>query len=109
VSPYTPFVRLWYAVSGQTFDVAVPGVPQDQRLTRTQALRASTTDCAWNLGQQGRLGSIEPGKHADLIVLSDDYFTVPIDRIRDLTSLLTVVNGRVVYATGPYSGMEGRD
>jgi predicted amidohydrolase YtcJ len=107
VAPFTPFARLWYAVSGQTLDPAVPGVPADQRLTRSEALRASTADCAWNLNQEGRLGSIEPGQHADLIVLSDDYFTVPAQEIRNLRSLLTVVDGRVVHADGPYSGLEG--
>jgi predicted amidohydrolase YtcJ len=107
VSPFTPFVRLWFAVSGQTFDPAVPGVPADQRLTRTEALRASTADCAWNLAQEGRLGSIEPGKHADLIVLNRDYFGAPTDGIRTLRSLLTVVGGRVVHASGPYAGFDG--
>jgi predicted amidohydrolase YtcJ len=107
VAPWTPFVRLWYAVSGRTFDPAVAGVPADQRLTRAEALRASTADCAWNLDQEGRLGSIEPGKHADLIVLSDDYFRVPTDDIRSLRSLLTVVGGRVVHAEGPFSGLDG--
>jgi predicted amidohydrolase YtcJ len=107
VSPFTPFVRLWFAVSGQTFDPAVPGVPADQRLTRTEALRSSTADCAWNLAQEGRLGSVEPGKHADLIVLNRDYFGVPTDGIRTLRSLLTVVGGRVVDASGPYAGFDG--
>jgi predicted amidohydrolase YtcJ len=106
VAPYTPFVRLWYAVSGQTFDPAVAGVQPDQRLTRTEALRASTADCAWNLDQEGHVGSIEPGKHADLIVLSDDYFSVPTAKIRDLRSLLTVVDGEVVSAAGEYAGLD---
>ena len=105
VAPFTPFVRLWYAVSGRTFDPAVPGVPADQRLTRMQALRASTADCAWNLAQERRLGSIERGKHADLIVLSRDYFRVPTDAIRNLHSLLTVVGGRIVHAEGRYSAL----
>jgi predicted amidohydrolase YtcJ len=105
VSPYPPFLNLWYAISGKTLDPAVPGVPADQRLTREEALRAATVDCAWNLAQERRLGSIEPGKHADLIVLSEDYFRVPVDRIRTIRSLLTVVGGRVVYADGPYAGL----
>jgi predicted amidohydrolase YtcJ len=107
VAPWTPFVRLWYAISGQTFDPDVPGVPDDQRLTRAEALRASTSDCAWNLDQEGRLGSIEPGKHADLIVLNDDYFAVDTSEIRTLRSLLTIVGGRVVHASGPFAGLGG--
>lgn len=107
VAPYPPFVKLWYVISGQTFDPAVPGVPADQRLTRSEALRASTADCAWNLDQEGRLGSIEPGKHADLIVLSDDYFAVPTAEIRNLRSLLTIVGGRVVHVAGRFAGLDG--
>jgi predicted amidohydrolase YtcJ len=106
VAPYTPFARLWYAVSGETYDPDVPGVPPDQTLTRAEALRASTADCAWNLDQEGRVGSIEPGKHADLIVLSDDYFGVPTERIRSLRSLLTVVDGEVVHGSGEFAGLE---
>jgi predicted amidohydrolase YtcJ len=106
VSPFTPFARLWYAVSGQTLDPAVPGVPADQRLSRSQALRASTADCGWNLDQEGRLGSIAPGNHADLIVLSDDYFNVPTEEIRSLRSVLTVVGGRVVFADGEFARVD---
>jgi predicted amidohydrolase YtcJ len=108
VAPYPPFVKLWYVISGQTFNPGVPGVPADQRLTRSEALRASTLDCAWFLDQEGRLGSIEPGKHADLIVLNDDYFRVPASDIRKLRSLLTIVGGRAVHAVGPFAGLDER-
>jgi predicted amidohydrolase YtcJ len=106
VAPFTPFTRLWYAISGQTLDPAVPGVPADQRLSRSEALRASTANCGWNLDQEGRVGSIEPGNHADLIVLNDDYFRVPTEEIRNLRSLLTVVGGRVVSADGDFARLD---
>jgi predicted amidohydrolase YtcJ len=100
VAPYPPFITLWYVVSGNTLDPDVPGVPPEQRLTRMEALRAKTVSCAWNLTQEGRLGSLEIGRHADLIVLSDDYFSVPTDDIRSITSVLTIVGGRIVYDAG---------
>jgi predicted amidohydrolase YtcJ len=103
VAPYPPFVDLWYVVSGKSFNPAVPGVPLEQRLTREEALRAKTVRCAWNLVQEGRVGSLEVGKHADLIVLSDDYFTVPTDDIRGLTSVLTIVGGRIVHAAAEFA------
>jgi predicted amidohydrolase YtcJ len=80
-------------------------VPLDQRLTREEALRAKTASCAWNLVQEGRVGSLEVGKHADLIVLSDDYFAVPTDDIRGLTSVLTIVGGRIVHAAGDFAAL----
>jgi predicted amidohydrolase YtcJ len=82
-------------------------VPVEQRLTREQAARAKSVDCAWNLTQEGRLGPLEVGKHADLIVLSGDYFNVPEDDVRSLRSVLTIVGGRIVYADAEYRGQDG--
>jgi predicted amidohydrolase YtcJ len=106
VAPYPPFVDLWYVVSGKTLNPAVAGVPAEQRLTREEALRARTVNCAWNLTQEGRLGSLEVGKHADLIVLSGDYLTVPTDEIRTLRSVLTVVGGKIVFGDAEFKSLD---
>jgi len=106
VAPYPPFVDLWYVISGKSFNPAVPGVPVEQRLTREEALRGKTVRCAWNLVQDGRIGSLEVGKHGDLIVLSDDYFAVPTDDIRGLTSVLTIVGGRIVFAAAEFARLD---
>ncbi len=98
--PYPPFINLWFTISGKTANPAAPGVPADQRLTLVEALRAATVNCAFFMHQEDRLGSLEPGKHADLIVLTDDYFTVPVDDIRKITSVLTIVGGNIVYDAG---------
>ena len=95
--PYAPFVSLWYAVSGGTAVPNQQGVAEEQRLTRRQALELATRRCAWFMSLEGRVGSLEAGKLADLIVLSDDYFRVSVERIRTLTSVLTMVGGRIVY------------
>jgi predicted amidohydrolase YtcJ len=75
-------------------------VPENERLTRAQALQAYTADCGWFMDQDGRLGELRPGYHADLSVLTDDYFSVPDDEIKDLKSVMTVVGGNVVYSDG---------
>jgi predicted amidohydrolase YtcJ len=106
VAPWAPFQSLWYVTTGQTMLPGVSGVPADQRLTREQALRHATVECAWFLDLDGKLGTLEPGMLADMIVLSDDYFTVPDNAIKDIRSLLTVVDGRVVSADGEYSGLD---
>jgi predicted amidohydrolase YtcJ len=103
VAPWAPFQTLWYVTTGQTLLPGVSGVPADQRLTRTEALRHMTTECGWFLDQDDRIGSLEPGNHADLIVLSDDYFRVPDSDIKDIRSNLTVVDGRIVHAGGRFS------
>ena len=107
-APYAPFVNLWYAVSGQSSVPNRGGVAEDERLTREQALEMATRRCDWFMGLDGRIGSLAPGRLADLIVLSGDYFRVPVDEIRTLTSVLTMVGGRVVYGEGGYASLEGR-
>ena len=106
VAPWAPFQTLWYVTTGDTLLPGVSGVPEDQRLSREEALRHAAVECAWNMAQEDRLGSLEVGKHGDLIVLSDDYFAVADDAIKDITSVLTVVDGRIVFADGEYAGLE---
>ena len=102
VAPWQPFQNLWYVTTGDTMLPGVPGVPADQQLTRLEALRHQTVECDWAIDQEGEIGSLEVGKLADLLVLDQDYFTVPDDRIRTIKPLLTVVGGEVSYSAGPY-------
>lgn len=106
VAPWAPFQSLWYVTTGQTLLPGVSGVPVDQRLTRLEALRHATVECAWFLDLDGELGTLEPGMLADLIVLDRDYFKVPDNEIKDIKSLLTVVDGRIVYGAGEYAGLD---
>jgi predicted amidohydrolase YtcJ len=53
-----------------------------------------------------QVGKLEPGQLADLIVLDKDYFTVPDNQIWNIKSLLTVVDGRIVYGAGEYAGLD---
>jgi predicted amidohydrolase YtcJ len=69
----------------------------DQAIDRRQALRMVTVDAAFFIGEEKMLGSIEPGKYADLVVLNGDYLTVADDRIDELEPVMTIVGGRVVF------------
>ena len=100
VAAWDPFQMLWMVTTGHSLLPGVTSVPATQRLTRAEALQHYTADCAWFIDQDGRLGQIKPGYHADMSVLSADYFSVADDSIKDLKSLLTVVGGKVVYTTG---------
>lgn len=94
--PYNPFATLWAAVARRervTDQVLGPG----QRLSRLEALRAFTVGGAGFSFDEGRRGSLEPGKLADLAVLSDDLLEVPEEEIPRLTSLLTMLGGRIVH------------
>jgi predicted amidohydrolase YtcJ len=102
---YSPMLCLWWLITGKTVAGASIRDPK-QNLTRAEALRMYTMGSAWFTFAEKRKGSIEAGKLADLAVLSADYLTVPEDQIRSIESLLTVVGGRVMYAAGPFSGLQ---
>jgi predicted amidohydrolase YtcJ len=101
-SNYSPMLSLWWLVTGKT--VAGSSIrSRGQNLTREEALRLYTLGSAWFTFEEGRKGSIEVGKLADLAVLNGDYLTVPEDQIRSLESLLTIVGGRIVYIAPPFT------
>ncbi len=103
-SNYSPMLALWWLVTGKTVAGTAIRNPS-QNLTRAEALRLYTIGSAWLTSEEGRKGSIEVNKYADLSVLNADYLTVPEEQIRTLQSLLTVVGGRIVYATGPFEAV----
>ena len=66
-------------------------------VTREEAVRSFTSWNAWAAGQEHDVGSLEAGKRADLVVLSDDPFTCEAARIKDIAPLMTIVGGEMVY------------
>ena len=94
--PYNPFATLWAAVARRervTDQVLGP----NQCLTRLEALRAFTIGGARFSFDEERRGSLEPGKLADLAVLSGDLLEMREDEIPDLESCLTLLGGRIVH------------
>jgi hypothetical protein len=106
VASYNPFTSLQWFLDGKTVSGLAMRGPEETP-TRQQALRFYTKGSAWFSHDDGERGSIEAGKLADLAVLSKDYLTVPVGEIGDIESVLTMVGGRVVYATGAFSSLEG--
>ena len=89
-----PFVTLWWAVTGREL-----GGRQiiDETLSREEALIAHTRSNAYLVFQEANLGSIQPGFLADFVVLDRDYMTIPLEEIRDLSPVATIVGGETVY------------
>lgn len=91
-----PFQTLSFAVTGKM----VGGTQViRQTISREDALIAHTRKNAYFVFQEDNLGSIQPGKLADLVVLDRDYLTVPADQIKDIKPVMTMVSGRFVYGT----------
>lgn len=99
---YSPFLSLWWLVTGKTI-AGTPIRDRKQNVTREEALRMYTIGSAWFTSDERRKGSIEVSKLADLAVLNADYLTVPEDQIRTIVSVLTIVDGRLVYAARPFT------
>jgi predicted amidohydrolase YtcJ len=98
VTTSNPFYTLGLAVTGEM----IGGTKVNrQTITREEALIAHTRSNAFFLFQEGNLGSLTPGKYADLLVLDRDYLTVPAREIKDIRPLLTMVGGKVVYDARP--------
>ena len=96
VTTSNPFYTLWFAVTGRM----VGGRKVNrQTITRAEALIAHTRSNAHFIFQESSLGSIQPGKYADLLVLDRDYFSVPAEQIKDIKPLMTMVGGKIVYPT----------
>jgi predicted amidohydrolase YtcJ len=102
VSGYNPWVALRWMTTGQTAAGTVLR-PPSARLSRAQALRAFTIGSAWFSGDETRKGRLAPGQFADLAVLSEDYFSVPGERIAQIQSVLTVTGGRIVSGAGEFA------
>ncbi len=94
VNQYKPFVTLGFAVTGK-----MTGGTLVNKLTvsREDALIAHTRNNAYFVFQEDNLGSIAPGKFADLVVLDKDYLTVPADEIKDIQPTMTMVGGRIPW------------
>jgi predicted amidohydrolase YtcJ len=100
ISTLNPWNMIYFMVTG--INAGGHLVNAGQTVTRAEAMRLYTASNGWFFHEEDRLGSIEPGKLGDLVVLSDDYFDskkVPDAALRKLRSVLTVVDGKVIYSS----------
>jgi hypothetical protein len=95
VNPINPLLNMYIMVTRKDPNGNVYGA--SEAITREQALRLYTSAAARYTFDESRKGTLEPGKLADLVVLSADYMTVPDEQIKDIKASMTLVGGKVVF------------
>jgi predicted amidohydrolase YtcJ len=95
-APNKPFVNIYYYVTRKTREAGILGAAQ--KISRLEALRLMTINNAFLTFEERLKGSIEAGKLADFVVLSEDLLTVPEEKILDITALATYVGGKKMYS-----------
>ena len=103
VSALDPWLSLFYMTTGR--NLAGMLTNDGQQISRVEALRLYTEGAAWFSFDDHHVGSFVVGKHADLAVLNQDYLTVTDQAIRKIESVLTMVGGKVVHATGSFTAL----
>jgi len=101
VASYNPWIALYWITTGKTIG-GNQVMAKENVLDRTTALRLATHQ-GYELIKDDKKGKIEKGYFADLVILDNDYFTVPDEAIKNITSKLTIVDGKIVYGDKDYS------
>jgi predicted amidohydrolase YtcJ len=104
VASFNPWIGISWMTTGKSVsDTEI--LAKNNRLTREEALKLFTVAPTWFEDQEREMGKIIPGHFADFVLLNKDYFTIPDEEIKTISSLLTVVDGRVVFGTEEYSSL----
>jgi predicted amidohydrolase YtcJ len=101
--PVSMFWPIWQSVA-RVSNVSSAPVAPEQAITRMEALRCATVDCAYVTFDEDKKGSLEPGKLADLAVVSADPMQVDDVGLRDITAAMTMVGGKIVHETPDWHG-----
>jgi predicted amidohydrolase YtcJ len=101
---FNPWVGISWMVSGKSVSGSEV-LAKDNRLTRAEALGLFTHRPAWFMNAESEMGMIAPGHLADFALLDRDYFAVPESQIKSIASVLTVMDGRVVFGAQDYSAL----
>ena len=96
INPYNPFLAMWSMVTRTTERNTV--IVPEEAITREEALRMYTINNAYASFEEDIKGSIEPGKLADLAILSHDLLDCPAEEIREIQAEMTIVGGKIVYS-----------
>lgn len=105
VASYNPWVSLYWLVTGKTVGGASL-YSESNRLSREEALMLYTQGSSWFSGESGKKGAIAGGQLADMVVLTEDYFSIPEEQIKGIESVLTIVDGKIIYGAGEFNNFD---
>jgi predicted amidohydrolase YtcJ len=97
INPYNPFLAMWTMITRETEHGSV--ICPSEAITREQALKIYTINNAFASFEESIKGSIEPGKLADMAIITDDILNCPVNKIKDIESEITIVGGKIVYSS----------
>jgi predicted amidohydrolase YtcJ len=97
INPYNPFLAMWTVITRTTERGTV--IMPEEAITKEEALKMYTINNAFATFEESLKGSIEPGKLADMAILTDDLLTCPVDKIKNIESELTILGGKIVYSS----------
>lgn len=103
VASYNPWTALYWITTGKTVG-GTQVMARENTLDRTTALKLFTSG-GYGLIKEKQKGKIQKGYYADLIILSQDYFTVPEEQITSITANLTIVDGKIVWGNDSYGNI----
>jgi predicted amidohydrolase YtcJ len=101
---FNPWVGISWMVSGKSVS-GTEVLAKENRLSRAEALGLFTRGAAWFMNAESEIGMVAPGQLADFVLLDRDYFAVPESQIQSIASILTVMDGRVVYGAQDYQAL----
>ncbi|MFV5592816.1 amidohydrolase [Acinetobacter junii] len=101
VASYNPWICLYWLTTGKTVG-GLPLYDEKNLLDRQTALKLWTKGSAWFSGESSVKGALKQGELADLVVLSDDYFSIDPEEIKNIESVMTVLGGKIVYAAAEF-------
>jgi predicted amidohydrolase YtcJ len=96
VNPFNPFFNMWMSITRLTTEGKV--IHPEQKITREEALKMHTVWAAYMQFSEKTRGSIEPGKLADLTVIDRDFLKCPVDEIKAIEPVMTIVEGKTVFS-----------
>jgi len=101
---FNPWIGISWMVTGKSVSGSEI-LAKDNRLSRDEALKLFTNGAAWFMNTESEMGLVAPGNLADFAILDKDFFSVPEDQIKSISSVLTILDGRVVFGAQDYSGL----